>query len=87
MKPVIEFPPPGTVVSVPIELDMPASVCIHHLVKRPMCTIIPLEHKPDSEANGPWILSPWGNGPGFVCFLVDWDGEEFARRLSNWFHL
>jgi hypothetical protein len=76
-KPKVVFPRKGTVVSVPIEIGQPASVCFHHEARRPMCTIIPLENKPDPDADGPWILSPWGNGPGIVCFLVKWDGEEF----------
>ena len=77
MKPEVKFPPIGMVVGVPIEIDRPASTCIHDMARRPMCTIIPLQEKPDPEADGPWILSPWGNGPGIVCFLDEWDGEPF----------
>ena len=77
MKSEVEFPPVGTIVSVLIELDKPASTCIHDLARQPMCTIIPLQEKPDPGADGPWILSCWGNGPGIVCFLDDWDGKPF----------
>lgn len=77
MKTETSFPPVGTVVSVLIELDRPASACIHDLAQQPMCTIIPLQEKPDPEADGPWILSCWGNGPGIVCFLDEWDGKPF----------
>ena len=77
MKSEVELPSPGMVVGVPIEIDRPASVCTHDQAKRPMCTIIPLAEKPDPEADGPWILSCWGNGPGIVCFLEGWDGKEF----------
>lgn len=76
-KPQTLFPHRGATISVPIEVDRPASVCIHNLAKRPMCTIIPLEQKPDEDADGPWILSPWGNGDGIVCFIEKWDGQEF----------
>ena len=71
-----KFPSVGMVVGVPSEIERPASTCIHHLANRPMCTIIPLQQTPDG-AQGPWILSPWGNGPGLVCFLEEWDGEPF----------
>ncbi len=71
-----DMPPLGTLISVPVGIDESATTCIHDKAKRPMCTIIPLGACP-RFANGPWILSPWGNGPGIVCFLDDWDGEPF----------
>jgi len=72
MKPIIDKPPIGTVISTVIaDKTLPASVCVHSLALRPMCTIIPVEKEPN------WILSIWGNGPGIVCFLVDWDGKLF----------
>jgi len=77
MKAEVKFPPIGATVSVPIEIDRPASTCIHDTANRPMCTIIPLAEKPDADSAGPWILSPWGNGPGIACFLEEWDGEPF----------
>ena len=76
-KPVAHKPPVGTIVSVLSEIDKLPSVCVHHEAERLMCTIIPLEEKPNAEADGPWIISCWGNGPGIVCFLVDWNGEPF----------
>lgn len=76
-KPRDEKPPIGTIVSVLLEVSKQPSVCVHHAAKRLMCTIIPLEHKPNLESDGPWMLSCWGNGPGVVCFLEGWHGEEF----------
>lgn len=77
MKGEVELPSPGMVVGVPIEIERPASVCLHDQAKRPMCTIIPLGETPDPEAEGPWILSCWGNGAGIVCFLEAWDETAF----------
>ncbi len=71
-----EMPPPGIIVSVLIQLDESASTCIHDMAQRSMCTIIPLADTP-RFAEGPWILSCWGNGPGIVCFLLDWNGKSF----------
>ena len=76
-KPIVDKPPVGTIVSVLLEVTKTPSVCIHHEAKQLMCTIIPLENKPNLESDGPWMLSCWGNGPGIVCFLQDWHGEEF----------
>ena len=68
----VEKPNVGDVISTVIaDISYPASVCVHSLARRPMCTIIPVENDPH------WILSIWGNGPGIACFLVDWDGKPF----------
>ena len=77
MIPIVAYPEPGMVISVLLELDKPATVCTHDRALRPMCTIIPLAERPDDDADGPWILSCWGNGPGIVCFLDEWDGNPF----------
>ena len=76
-KPCIDKPPVGAIVSVLPEIDKVPSVCVHHEADRIMCTIIPVEKLPYPEADGPWMLSCWGNGPGIVCFLQDWQGEPF----------
>ena len=68
----VEKPDIGDVISTVIgDLNCPASVCNHSLSHKPMCTIIPVENDPY------FILSIWGNGPGIVCFLQDWDGKPF----------
>ena len=70
----VGMPPIGTIISVPplrSASDKPASVCIHHGARRSMCTIMEVETEPY------WFLSCWGNGPGYVCFLEDWDGKSF----------
>ena len=68
----VEKPDVGDVISTVIaDLSCPASVCVHSLARRPMCTIIPVEDDPY------YILSIWGNGPGIACFLTDWDGKPF----------
>ncbi len=72
----VDMPSLRMMVSVPVGIDQFASTCIHDTAQRPMCTIIPLGACP-RFAQGPWILSPWGNGPGIVCFLDDWDGKPF----------
>ena len=78
-KPEIDKPPIGAVVSVLPEIDKQPSVCLHHAAKRFMCTIIPTEHRPFPDADGPWMLSCWGNGPGIVCFLTGWTGKPFRK--------
>ncbi len=74
----VEMPPLGMIVAVPYEINDPASFCLHDMARRAMCTIIPVGETPRG-AEGPWILSPWGNGPGIVCFLDDWDGKDFLE--------
>ncbi|MCK9557058.1 MAG: hypothetical protein M0R50_03325 [Candidatus Cloacimonetes bacterium] len=70
-------PTVGTIISVLQEVNKSASVCTHDLANRDMCTIIPLEQKPNPQSDGPWMLSCWGNGAGIACFLDDWDGKPF----------
>ena len=72
----VQLPDIGKKIGVPeIHLDLDemlfaASVCVHDKVGKPMVTIIPL-------GAAPWyILSPWGNGPGIVAFLEDYNGGK-----------
>lgn len=77
-RPTPAKPKVGDVISVLPEIDSPATVCFHSKAGKPMVTIIPLQFKPNEDADGPFILSCWGNGPGIVCFLEDYEvGEEF----------
>jgi len=47
----------------------PATVCEHNQTQKKMVTIIPV-------GASPWfILSPWGNGPGIVAYLQDYNDE------------
>jgi len=73
----VQLPEIGTRIYSPEEhLDVgnerwfPASVCVHDKTDEPMVTIIPLGAEP-------WyVLSPWGNGPGIVGYLQDYDGGK-----------
>lgn len=77
------LPMVGTKISVPMHKGTtigvaPTSLCLHHQAKKLMATIIILGAEP-------WfMLSAWGNGPGYVCFLddADIDDEVFTIKVT-----
>lgn len=72
-KEIPEHIPPreGDIISVPYYFPhSPASVQTHEAGGL-MATVILLGEKPTDVSDGPFMLSPWGNGPGVTCFLRD----------------
>lgn len=68
-------PAVGLVVETAV-LETPASVSCHTKNGKPMCTIIEVGDETK------WILSTWGNGPGIVCFLENYHGQDvFSVRI------